>query len=94
MWLSRDTEETKAYCEGAALDSMHKVVLQVKDQGQLLEVRAKLLEAGFKHKLWMEQPENMPTCIATAPADKSEIGPLFKKYSLCKAAIGGKKPEK
>lgn len=91
MWLSRDSETTKAYCEGAALDSMRKVVLQVDDQGQLLELRAKLLEAGVKHKLWMEQPENMPTCIATAPADKSEVGPLFKKYSLCKASIGGGK---
>ena len=89
MWLSRDSETTKAYCEGAALDSMRKVVLQVDDQGQLLELRAKLLEAGVKHKLWMEQPENMPTCIATAPADKSEVGPLFKKYSLCMAPIGG-----
>ena len=39
----------------------------------------------------MEQPENMPTCIATAPADKSDVGPLFKKYSLCKASIGGGK---
>lgn len=46
-----------------------------------------LQEAGILHKLWLEQPENYPTCLATKPYRRSEAGAHFKKLQLCKAAL-------
>ena len=34
------------------------------------------------HKLWIEQPENYATCLATVPCYKAEHGDLFKKFQL------------
>lgn len=61
-----------------------QVVLEVKGETQLLNLAQKLQEAGVQHKVWVEQPENFPTCIATAPHPKSEVQQHFKKLKLCK----------
>jgi len=44
-------------------------------------------EAGVLHKLWVEQPENYPTCLATKPYRRSQASAHFKKLQLCKAAL-------
>ena len=51
---------TRRYCEGPALDAMHKVVLEVKREQQLGNLSEKLEDSGAVHQLWMEQPENHP----------------------------------
>lgn len=60
-----------------------KVVLEVKGETQLQNLHTKLEEAGIRHKLWMEQPENIPTCLAAGPYYKSTVQPYFKKFKLC-----------
>eukprot|EP00197_Chlamydomonas_leiostraca_P007025 CAMPEP_0202861616 /NCGR_PEP_ID=MMETSP1391-20130828/2955_1 /ASSEMBLY_ACC=CAM_ASM_000867 /TAXON_ID=1034604 /ORGANISM="Chlamydomonas leiostraca, Strain SAG 11-49" /LENGTH=149 /DNA_ID=CAMNT_0049541033 /DNA_START=145 /DNA_END=594 /DNA_ORIENTATION=- len=87
MWMNKDDEVTCQYLSEANLDHMHKVVLEVKGESQLKELSAKLEEAGIKHKLWTEQPENYPTCLATKPYPKSQVAPHFKKLQLCKAPL-------
>ncbi len=69
-----------------------QVVLEVKGESQLRFLSQKLEEAGVKHKLWIEQPENYPTCLATKPYRRSEVGQHFKKCQLCKAELGNKQP--
>ena len=49
---------------------MHKVVLEARGEEDLLKVSDKLKEAGVDHKLWIEQPENFPTCLAVKPYHK------------------------
>jgi hypothetical protein len=71
---------------GAALRA--QVVLEVKGEAQLRTLSARLEEAGVLHKLWVEQPEDFPTCLATKPYHKSEVAQHFKKFQLCKAALG------
>ena len=90
LWLSRDDEATKAYCADANLDDMHKAVLEVKGETQLRNLSEKLDQQGIKHKLWIEQPENVATCLATCPLPKSKVYPALKKYNLCKASIAQK----
>ena len=34
------------------------------------------------YKLWIEQPENYPTCLATKPYPRDEISKFFKKFKL------------
>jgi hypothetical protein len=61
-----------------------QVVLEIKSEEQLRNLSAKLAEAGVAHKLWVEQPEDFATCLATAPARKSAVAPHVKKLKLCK----------
>uniref|UniRef100_A0A0E0DHZ8 peptidyl-tRNA hydrolase n=1 Tax=Oryza meridionalis TaxID=40149 RepID=A0A0E0DHZ8_9ORYZ len=60
------------------------VTLEVKGETQLKNLAEKLEAAGVRHKVWIEQPENIPTCIATAPCPKSQVSSFFKKLKLCK----------
>ena len=61
-----------------------KVVLEVKGEQQLHKLSNRLTEHKIAHKLWIEQPENFPTCLATAPCSKAEVQQHFKKFQLCK----------
>lgn len=56
----------------------------MKGNVQLLDLSKKLEEAGVAHKLWVEQPENIATSLATKPYPKSQVGHFFKKLKLCK----------
>lgn len=63
------------------------MVLEVKGETQLRNLAAKLTEAGVLHKLWTEQPEDVPTALATKPYPRSAAQPHFKKLNLCKASM-------
>ncbi|XP_037081905.1 putative peptidyl-tRNA hydrolase PTRHD1 [Pollicipes pollicipes] len=64
------------------LDNMHKVVLAAPDLASLTKLRDALHEAGVAHYLWVEQPENIPTCLTTKPAPKAHVQKFFKKLKL------------
>nr|CAD1840275.1 unnamed protein product [Ananas comosus var. bracteatus] len=84
VWAHRDHPDTLAYCSPSNLDSMHKVTLEVKGEAQLRSLAEKLEVSGVEHKLWIEQPENIPTCLATRPCPKSQVAQFFRKLKLCK----------
>ncbi|XP_032667196.1 putative peptidyl-tRNA hydrolase PTRHD1 isoform X2 [Odontomachus brunneus] len=73
---------TQAYL--ADLDNMHKVVLEAADEASLQTLHTKLRENDIQHKLWIEQPENIATCLVTKPYPKDEVQPYFKKFKLLK----------
>jgi len=58
--------------------------LETKSLEQIQNLSQKLDADGVFHKLWIEQPENFATCLATKPYAKSQIAHYFKKFSLCK----------
>lgn len=68
----------------AELDSMHKVVLGAPDEAALSTLAENLTQAGVAHKLWIEQPENIPTCLALKPCAKETVQPLLRKFKLFK----------
>ncbi|ESP02635.1 hypothetical protein LOTGIDRAFT_138047 [Lottia gigantea] len=68
----------------ADLDRMHKVVLAAKDEESLRKLSETLTENKIDHKLWIEQPENIPTCIAAKPDQKDKIQQFFKGFKLFK----------
>lgn len=86
-------EVTQAYL--ADLDNMHKVVLEAKGEAELRALASKLEEGGVQHKLWIEQPEDVPTCLATKPCTKEQVQKYFKKFKLYKgpALVIDKKSE-
>lgn len=87
LWMSKDEAATRSYCSEGNLDSMHKAVLECKSETQLRNLSEKLSKEGILHKLWIEQPENYATCLATAPLPKAKVYPILKKFNLCKASI-------
>ncbi|KAH6760775.1 Peptidyl-tRNA hydrolase II family protein [Perilla frutescens var. hirtella] len=62
--------------------SSNEVTLEVKGETQLLNLSEKLKAGGIAHKLWIEQPENFSTCLATKPYPKSAVSSFFKKLKL------------
>ncbi|XP_056141440.1 putative peptidyl-tRNA hydrolase PTRHD1 [Lampris incognitus] len=80
--LNYSDADTQEYL--AETDSMHKVVLQAPDQASLSNLSETLTEKGVAHKLWIEQPENIPTCLALKPYPKETVHPLLRKFKLFK----------
>jgi len=80
--LQKGDEATTNYI--ADLDSMHKVVLEAKDEPSLRKLEEVLKANGVEHKLWTEQPENIYTCLATKPYPKEDIQKHFKQFKLLK----------
>ncbi|KAK8805205.1 hypothetical protein WA588_000146, partial [Blastocystis sp. NMH] len=72
IWTYRNDPNVQLYCSN--LESMHKVVLEAKDESDLLDVDSKLKEGNIDHVVWREQPENIITAIATKPYAKSAFG--------------------
>ncbi|BES92349.1 unnamed protein product [Nesidiocoris tenuis] len=66
------------------LDSMHKVILEVTTESELLSVADELIKNNVDHKLWTEQPENIPTCLVLKPYPKNDVQRFFKKFKLFK----------
>ncbi|XP_057959485.1 uncharacterized protein LOC131151966 [Malania oleifera] len=84
IWTHREDSHTLDYCSRENIDSMHKVTLEVKGEAQILNLSEKLTAGGILHKLWIEQPENIPTCLASKPYSKSVVSSFFRKLKLCK----------
>ncbi|KAM8952612.1 putative peptidyl-tRNA hydrolase PTRHD1 [Pelodytes ibericus] len=66
------------------LDTMHKVLLEAADEVTLTNLAESLKKENIDHKVWIEQPENIPTCIALRPYPKEEVHPYLKKFKLLK----------
>jgi peptidyl-tRNA hydrolase len=81
--LFHDDVHVQAYLKD--LDNMHKVVLEAPNESSLIELKDRLTENNVKHKLWIEQPENIPTCLVAKPYPKEEIQKHFKKFKLFKS---------
>ncbi|XP_038218305.1 putative peptidyl-tRNA hydrolase PTRHD1 [Zerene cesonia] len=85
LHVYRDDENTINYL--GDLDNMHKVVLEVLNEESLKKVAEKLKENSIDHKLWIEQPENIPTCLALKPYPKEEVKKYVGKFKLYKAML-------
>uniref|UniRef100_A0A7S0D2N0 peptidyl-tRNA hydrolase n=1 Tax=Amorphochlora amoebiformis TaxID=1561963 RepID=A0A7S0D2N0_9EUKA len=80
IWMSKDSESTLEYLED--LDNMHKVILSAKNEKALAKVARNLEQGGVGFKLWIEQPENIMTALATFPRHRDEIKPHTKGLQL------------
>ncbi|RNA41264.1 peptidyl-tRNA hydrolase PTRHD1 [Brachionus plicatilis] len=80
--LNYDDPDTKAYLQ--SVDSMHKIVVAIPSLTEIKELDETLLTNNIKFKLWTEQPENIPTCLATKPYSKKAVEHFFKSYKLFK----------
>ena len=51
---------------------------------ELKQLSVALETGGVVHKLWVEQPEDCPTCLATKPCPKGDVQKHFRKLKLFK----------
>eukprot|EP00299_Pterocystis_sp_00344_P016253 c8153_g1_i4.p2 GENE.c8153_g1_i4~~c8153_g1_i4.p2 ORF type:complete len:126 (-),score=20.86 c8153_g1_i4:90-467(-) len=72
------------YTSDGQLERMHTITLEVRDEPHLHEVAGRLTGAGLQFHLWMEQPENIPTCLATKPSPRNMFGNILKDLKLFK----------
>lgn len=63
---------------------MRKVVLEAPGETTLKELAETLQQKNIDHMLWLEQPENIATCIALRPYPKEEVNQYLKKFRLFK----------
>ncbi|XP_015930761.1 putative peptidyl-tRNA hydrolase PTRHD1 [Parasteatoda tepidariorum] len=77
-----DDVHTQAYFKD--LDRMHKVILEAPDETSLWKLSSELETQDICHKIWIEQPENFPTCVACKPYPKDQIQKYFKQFKLFK----------
>ncbi|XP_028633919.1 putative peptidyl-tRNA hydrolase PTRHD1 [Grammomys surdaster] len=82
LHLHRDHPHTAAYLR--ELGRMRKVVLEAADEATLKELAETLQQKSIDHTLWLEQPENIATCIALRPYPKEEVSQYLKKFRLFK----------
>ncbi|KAJ2159874.1 hypothetical protein GGF46_002713 [Coemansia sp. RSA 552] len=80
IWKHRSDTRVKDYMD--SLDTMHKVVLETKNEASLLKMAENLRQQNIPFYLWTEQPENFPTCLATIPVMRTDLGDALKKCSL------------
>lgn len=57
---------------------------QATDEASLQTLCSQLKADNIQHKLWIEQPENIATCLVTKPYPKDKVQSYFKKYKLLK----------
>lgn len=82
LHVHRDHPHTVAYLQG--LERMRKVVLEAPNETTLKELAETLQQKNINHILWLEQPENIATCIALRPYPKEEVNQYLKKFQLFK----------
>ncbi|XP_051009347.1 putative peptidyl-tRNA hydrolase PTRHD1 [Acomys russatus] len=82
LHLHRDHPHTAAYLR--ELGRMRKVVLEAADETTLKDLAETLQQKSIDHMLWLEQPENIATCIALRPYPKEEVSQYLKKFQLFK----------
>ncbi|XP_048372981.1 putative peptidyl-tRNA hydrolase PTRHD1 [Sphaerodactylus townsendi] len=64
--------------------NMRTVVLEAPDESALTALAEALQQNSIDHKVWTEQPEDIPTCIALRPYPKEEVHRHVKKFKLLK----------
>ena len=74
-------EHTQQYLKD--LDNMHKVVLECPSESDLIKTSEKLKESNIDFKLWIEQPENFPTCLAVKPYPKEVKFAKLNRVNIC-----------
>lgn len=57
------------------------------NEESLKKVADKLQQNFISHKLWIEQPENIPTCLAIKPYPKEDIKKYVGKFKLYKTTV-------
>ena len=79
-WANREDPVTIAYLN--ASETMHKIVLAAESENALRGCASALEDAQIPFKLWVEQPEGVPTCIATKPCPRGVVRAVMAAFKL------------
>ncbi|XP_066022443.1 LOW QUALITY PROTEIN: putative peptidyl-tRNA hydrolase PTRHD1 [Pocillopora verrucosa] len=80
LWMHRDDSNTLQYTSD--LDNKHKVVVEAPSPDELGEIIRNYATDEIDHNLWIEQSQNIPTCLATQPYPKQQIHSYLQSLNL------------
>ena len=80
VWLNKEDAVTLDYLSN--LDRMHKIIVAAESEQAVRDTALALDTAGIPHKLWIEQPEGIATCLATKPCKRKDTQDFFKAFKL------------
>merc|ERR1719330_751015 len=75
-WEARNDPQAAAYFSETERQ-MITYSMGASDVAQMEKLAGKLQAAGVPHRVWTEQPEDVPTSLATWPRRKSEVQKCF-----------------
>lgn len=70
-----------------------QVVLSIGSETKLRNLSKRLTDFYIGHRVWTEQPEDIPTCLVTKPAPKSDKAEFFRKLQLFRLPSDKNKPK-
>ncbi|KAL1779160.1 peptidyl-tRNA hydrolase PTRHD1 [Sigmodon hispidus] len=85
LHLHQDHPHMVAYLR--ELGRMHKVVLEAADEATLKELAETLKQKDIDNMLWLDQPDNIATCIALRPYPKEEVKPVFEEVLIVQVTV-------
>ena len=80
VWLNKDDPDVQAYL--GDMDNMHKIICMADSLDAITTTADALAKAGVAHKVWVEQPEAIVTCVATKPGRRKDLLEFFKPFKL------------
>ena len=81
-WQEEDVQRYVGRGGGEAGSQMRTVTLAAKDEAELRGAAETLRQHRVAHSLWLEAPEQLPTCLATRPQQRSLVQPLLRHLKL------------
>lgn len=66
------------------INELNVFLNQINSEDELRKLSEDLVTNEIKHKLWIEQPENIATCIALKPYEKDAVKKFTRKYKMLK----------
>jgi peptidyl-tRNA hydrolase len=76
------SSDTQKYISPECIQSMTKVLLKTTNDEEFRATLDTLTKAGIEHYCWTERPENIMTCIALRPYEKSTVSQYLKQLNL------------
>ncbi|KAL0216754.1 hypothetical protein P9112_008938 [Eukaryota sp. TZLM1-RC] len=82
LYRYRDRNEVQEYMAQEP-GHQHTVVLEASSSEELFKIKSKLHGLDVESVVFVEQPENFATALATLPVLKERTKPVLKRYRLC-----------
>ncbi|OAF68303.1 Peptidyl-tRNA hydrolase domain-containing protein 1 [Intoshia linei] len=64
------------------IDNMTKVLLKTRDMKEYENIKKNLKSSKISYTEWLEQPENLITCLSLKPYYKNDVYDIIKELKL------------
>lgn len=81
LWINAQDSRVLDYM--SRLQDMTKIIYKIQNLKDLKELQQEFGKLGILSYEWIEQPENITTCIAVGPLEKnSQVNAILEKFNV------------